>query len=420
MMRIPSPGEDVRNVALIGGSGLVAVLATVGFLRSNSPSGRNIPPSTLDVYHSEADAGPPSSYQVEEPLSGTNRLYGTVRTRDGRTSEGYIRWDRNEGSWADLMNASKVEGKTRQLSGIRFGHIRRIRPLGRRQALFTLRSGQDVLMEGRSTDLGRGLRALVVAHPLRGTMKLEWRDIREVEFRAAPEGARPSEGRLHGTLTTASGMVFTGYIAWDVDEIYSTDELDGDFGGRRYQIPFGAILTIRRNDSRSADVVLHSGKQFTLSGTNDVNRKNRGITVSDPSLGQVKVGWRAFESVRFHGTDAEESPVDYSGGDAIRGTVITASGDELSGLIRWDRDEERSWEMLNGQAGGADFDIEFSRIARIVKNGEGCMVELRDGRLFDLKGSNDVDGGNRGIFVDVGDQSRTLAWRDFRELRLDP
>ena len=91
----------------------------------------------------------------------------------------------------------------------------------------------------------------------------------------------------------------------------------------------------------------------------------------------------------------------------------------MSGQIKWDRDEYSTWEMLNGRSAGIDFAIEFSRIERIVKNGAGSTVFLRDGRSYDLEGSNDVDSGNRGVVVTSGDQEYVVDWRNFRELRLD-
>ena len=77
-----------------------------------------------------------------------------------------------------------------------------------------------------------------------------------------------------------------------------------------------------------------------------------------------------------------------------------------------------------------------SRTSRpIERNGdEGARVTLRDGRSYELSGSNDVDAGNRGIFVFLeaapaaGDRNgggtdapgdrgewRHVAWEDFRE-----
>ena len=263
------------------------------------------------------------------------------------------------------------------------------------------------------------MRSLVVTGANGDQTSLEWKDIRRVEFETAPRHVRPTAGRLHGTLTTGRGAEFTGYITWDVDEIHSTDILDGEADGREYQIPFGAIRTIEQHGPVAARVVLHTGERITLFGTNDVDRSNRGITVSDPGLGQVKIPWDYFGSVRFHGTRSEGSRRDFDGGRPLHGTVITASGDAMSGQIKWDRDEYSTWEMLNGRSAGIDFAIEFSRIERIVKNGAGSTVFLRDGRSYDLEGSNDVDSGNRGVVVTSGDQEYVVDWRNFRELRLD-
>ena len=411
IMRSPSPAEDARNLVLIAGSAFAAVLATIGLAEANhavAPSHVSAPAPLADL-----------NYRLVEPLSGSNRVYGTVTARDGRTHEGFLRWDRNEGSWSDMLDLTKLDRGFTGLSGVRFGHVRHIRSLGRNQALFTLRSGHQVGMRGHSTDLGRAMRDLKVSSLSNDETSLQWDDISEVSLMPAPPGATPSGGRLHGTLKTTSGLRFTGYITWDVDEIYSTDILDGKTAGFSYEIPFGAVDRIHREDRRSARVLLHSGESLTLSGTNDVNRENRGITVSDPGLGQVKVQWDDFAFVRFHGTDSEASWNDFDGGRQLRGTVITAAGDELSGEITWDQDEYQSWEMLNGSVRGAELDIEFSNIARIVKYEHGSAVVLRDGRSLTLSGSNDVDSGNRGIVVTSDGESRTVKWADFRELRLD-
>ena len=279
---------------LIAGSAFAAVLATIGLAEANY---------TFAPSHVRAPAPPAHlNYTLVEPLSGSNRVYGTVTARDGRTHEGFLRWDRNEGSWGDMLDLTKLDRGFTGLSGIRFGHVRHIRSLGSNHALFTLRSGHQVGMQGRSTDLGRAMRDLEITSLSDGQTSLQWDDL-------------------------------------------------------------------------------------------------------------------AF--VRFHGTDSEVSWNDFDGGAQLRGTVITTSGDELSGDIKWDLDEYQSWEMLNGNVRGAELDVEFSNIARIVKYEHGSAVVLRDGRSLTLSGSNDVDSGHRGILVTSGDQSRTVKWADFRELRLD-
>jgi hypothetical protein len=406
--------EDVRNGTLIAGSAAVAVIATVVLAGGlSAPANR-----TLRI-----DPHPARSYEVVEHLSATNRLHGTVTTRSGDIHEGFLRWDRNEASWSDVLDATKLDRGHSALSGIRFGHLDRIVPLGSTQALFHLRSGQTIGMQGASTDLGRPMRALVVDYPGGGQADLKWRDVRHIDFHPAPRNTRPGEGRLHGTLTTGRGVEFTGYIGWDIDEVYTSDILDGEAlvqGGEvSYEIPFGAIREIRQYGPIGAHVELHTGERITLYGSNDVDNSNRGITVSDPALGQVTVPWSYFSRLRLHAAEGEESWDDFDGGRPLRGTVTTVTGAEVSGEIRWDQDEYASWEMLNGHNNGLDFAVEFSKIAGIVKNGAGSTVFLRDGRSFDLSGSNDVDGANRGIVVTNGDRARTIPWDIFRELRLD-
>ena len=411
-MRRPDHKEDAKNLSLISVSGVIAFIVTAALIYAHDNMDRApfpIPIPTT-VITPMAELG---------PVSGSPRLYGTVATRRGATLTGFIRWDRNEGSWADVLDAQKLRARGNATqTGIRFGHVFRIERLNGDEALVTLKSGEQVRMGARATDLGDGLRALLVDVPGRGTQELEWRDLEVVEFEAAPEGLEPSEARNHGTLTTRSGLEFTGYIAWDVDEIYTTDVLDGEADGVDRDIPFGSIASIERAGSRGARVTLLDGNAMVLRGTNDVDSSIGGISVSDPTLGEVKLGWDEFDNVRFHPADAEPGRGFFDGSHPITGTVITEAGQEYTGRIAWDNDETGSWEMLNGEVDGVELQVEFGNIARIRKTGRGALVELRDGRTFELAGSNDVDDGNRGITVGSGDEAHEIEWEDFSELRL--
>ena len=333
---------------------------------------------------------------------------------------GYIRWDRNEGSWSDLLDATKEADRRRRVSsGIRFGHVERIEVTSRESARFTLKSGDSFELGSNATDLGSGLRAVVVEGPGLATVEFDWRDLDEIEFKPAPDGTEAAEERMHGTLTTRAGLSFTGHIAWDRDEIYTSDILDGedDFDDR--DIPFGSIETIERYNMNAARVVLQNGEEMVLRGTNDVDDSNRGITVSDAALGQVDVSWDDFESVRFHPADVPVTYGQFDGGERIRGTVVTEDGTQLTGTIAWDRDESYTWEMLDGDYRGIDFSVEFGKISRIERAGWGVEVELKDGRTFELDGSNDVDDGNRGIAVETDEGTTLVQWDDFAEIWLD-
>ena len=407
-MRRPDHREDAKNLSLISVSGVIAFIVTAGLVYAHATMDQPTFPIPDRIVAPLADMG---------PVSGSPRLFGTLVTRRGQSHTGFIRWDRNEGSWSDLLDADKLarRGSTTQ-SGIRFGHIHRIEVINGQKALFTLKSGNQVEMGARATDLGTGLRALLVNEPGGASHEFQWRDMESVEFQPAPEALTPSEARVFGTLTTRSGMEFTGYVSWDVDEIYTTDVLDGEQGRIDREIPFGSIASIQTRGSRGALVTLVDGQVMDLSGSNDVNSSNGGISVSDATLGQVLVQWEELDAVRFHQADAEPGYGFFDGGHPLRGTVVTESGAELSGEIAWDNDEAYSWEMLNGEAGDVEFQIEFGQIARIQKTRRGSLVELKDGRVFELSGSNDVDVGNRGITIRTADGVHEVGWRDFREL----
>lgn len=386
-----------------------------------------------------------------------DRLYGRVVTTSGDVFEGFIRWDRNEGTWSDLLHGSKrlseahmeeadrlagrdyreerresieILGLTiswdddetgwpsSAQSGIRFGHLRSLEVLSGNRALLVLKSGEEVEMEGYSTDVGSGLRELVVEDPQRGTVELDWDDLELVDFMQAPEEARARSGaRLWGTVRTRWDQAFTGYVTWDLDEIYGQDVLDGEDGGRDREIPFSNIVSIERRGSGAAGVVLANGEEMTLDDSNDVDSSNRGILVVDPELGEVTIQWEEFEDVVFNPAPSPARYDEFDGGGRLYGTVETEDGRALTGYIRWDNDEEYAWELLDGEYRDVEFDIEFRNIETIEKEwSRGSVVTLRDGRSFELEGSNDVDRGNKGIFVIDGDDVQMIEWRDFRRV----
>ena len=399
---------------------------------------------------------------VAAPLAAQNapddRLYGRVVTAGGDSYEGFLRWDQNEGSWADILNGDKEmplenirdaerldeewardredarsisilglriswddedDYTSSMSSGIRFGHIRRLRVIGDDRARLELKSGEEIELEGGSTDIGDDLRDLVVQDPERGEVTLRWRDLDEVEFRAPPEGLDGMSPRLHGTLTTRRGAEFTGFIAWDVDEVLGSDILDGEERGRDREIPFERIAAIERAGSSGARVVLRNGEELTLRGSNDVDDDNRGISISDPGLGQVTVQWDEFDQVRFHPAAPGSGAYDtFDGGWALYGTVRTDGGEELSGWIRWDNDEEWSWELMDGSQDDVEFDVEFAQIDRVVRQGSwGSEVHLVDGRVLELEDSNDVDDGNKGLYLTLEDGEVILVpWWDVDEV----
>ncbi len=376
-------------------------------------------------------------------------IYGRVTTADDRVVEGFIRCDQNEGSWFDIVDANKElprrnVNQGEELGGrhydhceqglhirwghvawhdgcgsgsaqgnIRFGHIAQLEVVDRNEARLTLKSGAIVDLRANSTDLGRSNRGVFVAGA-DGVEELEWDDITNIEFMRLGEGGSSAFGdRLYGTLRTRDGLEFTGYVTWDMDEIFGADTLDDRSSDGNQEIPFETIESIARRSSSSSTVTLVSGERLTLRGSNDVNDENRGIAVADPAFGQVRLDWDDFESVRFLPPPIQ--PLAFPGDMPLRGTVVTADGRRFTGQIRWDNDEEYTWEHLDGEDGGLDFDIEFGLIRSIARlSSRAARVTVADGRSFDLSGSTDVNENNRGVVVTLADGSMVLIdWDDF-------
>jgi len=386
------------------------------------------------------------------------RLYGRIVTTDGSRYEGYIRWDGNEAGWFDILIVSKgipernrrdaerlgwePERRERRIeifgigiswdedgaeiessaqSGIRFGHISTLEPLSSNRARVILRSGEEVDFDGGG-DIGTSIDPILVEDARAGQVELDWRDIRAVDFLRSPSGPSRWGDRLYGTLETRDGQRFTGYVAWDMDEVFTTDVLDGEEHGRDYEIPFGQIRSIERYSSSAARVLLADGTERILRGTNDVDDSNRDIIVADPSLGEVRVEWDELERVEFRSPPADVDFGPFDGGHRIHGTVYARGGESQTGYIRWDNDEEYSWEILDGELrDGVSLDIEFGAIGSIERVAyDASRVTLRDGRTFELSRSNDVDETNKGLYVERADGTLVLIpWDRFERVELD-
>ena len=414
-----------------------------------------------------------------------DRIWGRVHTTEGEVHTGFIRWDGSEAGWGDILDglkelpdenyfawleANERERATRTIelrghritwnevdpdfpmevrSGVRFGHVDSLVVLDSERAGLTLRSGERFQIRGRAggraSNLGRGLREVVVEAPGEAGVELDWDELERVVFSPAPAEAVPAARRLYGTVEDRSDGRHTGYLAWDQDEILGSDELNGRETRRRNErrIRFDRIRSLTRTD-RGTRVELTDGGTVELEGSNDVDRGNRGVRIADPGLGMVVVSWEHLRAVQFHdgagtrapaigaeeaGGGAQQADGGFDGGRRLVGTVVTREGEEVRGELRWDADEAGSWEMLNGRAEGVEYDVEFAFIRRIAPAGEdGAAVTLADGRTLELGGSRDVGADNKGLMVAspeagtdaAGGGWRLIQWDDIREVRFDP
>lgn len=377
---------------------------------------------------------------------GGGMIHGTVQTTDGKTLTGNLRWDRNENFWDDTLDATKeekllVEEKEEDSSfrflgmklpswgggetwimhqfSIPFGHLHAVEPMQKGWAQVELKGGQTFKVRANTTDLGRSMRDLLVTVPGKEPVTLQWSDLSRVEFSGTSDAAGDKE-RLYGTVKTRSGN-FTGFVVWDRDESLLGDILDGENQGQDHDIPFRRIRYIQRSGHSASTIGTEDGKEIVLSGTNDVNDDNRGILVTLEGTGTVAIPWDEFD--RFERSPAPASPAydSFDGGYRLHGTVTAADGTRHAGPITWDRDEQFSWETLNGRVGELEYAIPFANIATLENsNRHAAVVHLRNGQTLELRGSNDVNQENKGILIDSSDQEPVeLTWDSFQQVEFD-
>ncbi len=423
-----------------------------------------------------------------------DRIWGRVFTADGEEYEGFLQFGRGQSaaSWADVLVGSREisddnynawllavhDGKpavrtldvrghrvsweeryrdfaTTTSTGIRFGHLAALvqDDEGGIEVLQRGSAGGDLLdvagsREGsvaltpagvRTESATGGLRArITVDDPVEGRVVVRGRDIARVEFGAAPPGAVPAAARVHGSVVDRFGRTFTGFISWSGAPVLRSDQFHGrDDDGDSRRFRFDEIGTVASRLG-GAWVILASGQELDLYRPlgsryeqSDIRWYRRTIRIADPGLGVVEVDWDDFRSLRLHPGPGGAGYADFDGGGPLFGVVATLSGEEFEGWIRWDADEEWTWDYLDGSSDNVEFDVEFGNIMRIAQTDDGIVgVTLLDGRTYELSDSNDVDGDNRGIFVfpnagpgeregvgQEGSDWHYVAWEDFREAR---
>ena len=388
-------------------------------------------------------------------------LYGRVTTIDGNSYEGPLRWGKEEVYWTDMFNASKDENENidylsreemRKLEryyyenrdrdwgsrfgrwfgegwgygnwdrdyvhqfSCQFGEIKSMRLSGRSWVDIELRDGHKLEVKGDGyNDIGTDVKVLDLEM---GEMQLKWSRIDKIEFMDTPNKLERKFGEpLYGTVETYGGS-FTGYIQWDHDERVGTDKLDGDTYDGDVSIEFGKIASIERTGSRSR-VILGSGRDMELRGSNDVNPENRGVIVTNDKYGRVDIPWKEFKKVTFRqGGTKMKSYKDFKAQKELTGVVKTRDGNTYPGRIIYDLDEGYDYEVLQGKDDDIEYIIPFRNVKRISpKNYDYSNVELRSGDLLTLGEGQDVSDRNTGILVFQNDQKpKYLLWEEIDEV----
>ena len=384
----------------------------------------------------------------------TGYIYGTVTTYNNSYT-GQIRWGTEEAFWNDFFNAQKMGDEyyesilkksgdnkkeesewainswnpssiwenrkyTRHEFTTQFGNINSIEPRGKDRVRLVLKNGERIELDGSGyNDVGA---KITIFDPELGDVKLEWSRIDKIEFQEAPENHIPSGGGpIYGTIETFKGS-YTGFVQWDHDERLGNDVLDGDSRDGRVSIAFKHIKSIE-SEGNACFVTLHSGRNFTLRGTNDVNSQNDGIIVTVPEIGEIDIPWKVFDRAEFIKTeDTRDAYMKYQSPKGLSGTVETYRGDKFSGRLVYDVDEAWEVETLEAKDGDVEYRIPFAKIKSISpKNAYYSVIEIRNGDKLLLGEGRDVSSDNDGIiiFPSSGGEPVLIKWREVSEVVFD-
>jgi hypothetical protein len=193
-------------------------------------------------------------------------------------------------------------------------------------------------------------------------------------------------------------------------------------------VRFDEIRSIARHSDISSLVTLLDGSEVVLSGTRQVGEGNRGVYVDDARYGRVLVSWDALESVEFSTGATAPGYGAFAPGRPLTGTVITRSGQRLTGRLVYDLDESETTETLDAPSRGVDYTLPFDRIASIVLpdletvSAGRASLTLRSGEVLQLDLAGDLGGFNAGmlVFVDGSQQPEYVPWDQLRQIDFDP
>ncbi len=204
-------------------------------------------------------------------------LYGSVQAQSGAFN-GFIQWDHDERVGSDVLDG---ELEAEDIS-IAFADIAAI-VRSESGSKVTLKTGETLVVTG-SNDVNEENRGLYVELANGARMDVPWSDFTRIVF---TRPANPAPGyqdfaapvRLTGSVMLRDDGKLSGRFAFDLDEAWDIEMLNGRAGILGYAIPFRHIARIEVLDEDSVRTTLADGSQLLLAHDQDVSERNDGLLV---------------------------------------------------------------------------------------------------------------------------------------------
>lgn len=210
----------------------------------------------------------------------------------------------------------------------------------------------------------------------------------------------PDQGGKTELVKVLGIPLFTHYESWD----------------RQFVVRLGDVDRIEVSGGRRAAVVLKGGMEVEIKGgSNDLSGD---VVVWDEEGGELRIDWRKLRTLQFLPVPPHLELQDKRLYGKLKTTSKEVADGLFEGYIQWDQEECLSSDILSGEVNGKDRDVPIGELKAIERQGDKSRFVFRDGHEEVLGGTNDVDGSNRGIWVEDARYGRVLVdWDAF--VRLD-
>ena len=236
---------------------------------------------------------------LAEPPYGS-ALYGTVKTERRKKFTGYIQWDMDERSGEDILDGDTKYGDQK----IPFEKISTIEKIHNGDAVnVTFESGRSLNLDG-SNDCDDGNRGIGIYNPEIGTIEVEWEMFDNIQFQPAPMidisyNDFGDANNLDVEIYTFDEESYKGTIAFDMDELWDFELLDGDDDEIKLKIPFRNIANITPKNRNYSMITLLNGEQLLLGDRQDVNDRNEGVIFLNGKHADLKIQWDDIDQIIF-------------------------------------------------------------------------------------------------------------------------
>ena len=225
-----------------------------------------------------------------------NPLYGTVKTSMGEFT-GFVQWDHQERISTDKLDGDNRDGEI----SILFGNIKKIEKSGNGSRIY-LTSGEDIYLSG-SNDVNYENRGIIVSIPGMGRVDIPWKEFEEVTFDVSYGSSGKGYNEygpadyIKGLVTDRDGNNYKGIIAFDLDETFDSEILEGYDEGIKYVISFRDIKSIQPKNFKYSTLELRNGKSVLLGNEQDVSAKNDGLLLYMKDKEKKYIPWPDVEKI---------------------------------------------------------------------------------------------------------------------------